>query len=88
MSARYTADGKRRSSQTHARRGHQCPFCPKVAYGNGGQVSHARWHVARGQAVELVKHFGTYPPMVNRTFVPTDDTERIEQLKSNGYGVV
>lgn len=41
MSSRYTADGKRRSSQTHAKRAHTCS-CGKVVYGNGGKSSHRR----------------------------------------------
>jgi hypothetical protein len=39
MSDRYTADGKRRSSQSHARRVHLCP-CGRKLRGNGGWSSH------------------------------------------------
>lgn len=73
MSSRYTADGKRRSSQTHARRSHPCSLCDASPSGNGGVVAHGRGHVRRGEAVELVKHFGTYPPMSNRVFLAVDD---------------
>jgi hypothetical protein len=41
MSNRYTADGKRRSSQTHARRTYECT-CGKVVAGNGGRASHRK----------------------------------------------
>jgi hypothetical protein len=41
MSKAYTSDGKRRSSQTHARRAHKC-VCGRVVYGNGGWASHTR----------------------------------------------
>jgi hypothetical protein len=85
MSSRYTSDGKRRSSMTHARRGHQCEFCPKVAFGNGGQVSHGRWHVNRGHAVELVKHYGTYPPTSTRLFVASEKVARIAQYEADGF---
>ena len=42
MSA-YTSNGKRRSSQTHARRVRTCS-CGRVLRGNGGWTSHRRWH--------------------------------------------
>jgi hypothetical protein len=41
MSARYTADGKRRSSMAHARHQWTCP-CGRVCRGNGGKSSHQR----------------------------------------------
>jgi hypothetical protein len=41
MSSRYTADGKRRSSMTHAERSHHCP-CGRTLWGNGGWASHKR----------------------------------------------
>lgn len=41
MSARYTGDGKRRSSQTHAKRTYTCT-CGKTVAGNGGKSSHRR----------------------------------------------
>ena len=85
MSSRYTADGRRKSSMTHASRGHRCEFCDRVSYGNGGQVSHGRWHVNRGHAVELVKLFATYPPTSNRLFIGADDTERIAEYEAKGY---
>lgn len=84
MSSRYTSNGKRRSSMTHARRGHKCPFCDTIAYGNGGEVSHGRAHVRRGEAVELIKHYETYPPMSNRVFFAPDDSH-VEEFIANGY---
>ena len=39
--SQYTADGKRKSSMTHARRSHVC-VCGKVCRGNGGWSSHSR----------------------------------------------
>jgi hypothetical protein len=71
MSGAYTADGRRRSSMTHAKRGHQCPICPEYVFGNGGVVSHGRAHVRRGEAVELVKHYPGQSPW-RAFFVPND----------------
>lgn len=79
MSRAYTSDGRRRSSMTHARRGHACDFCDKTVYGNGGNVAHARSHVRSGEAVELLKEFPTYPPM---------STERIDRFIADGYWMV
>lgn len=70
---------------THARRGHQCEFCEKVAFGNGGKVSHGRSHVRRGEAVELVKHYSTWPQIVTRIFVAAGDQERIEKYLGEGF---
>lgn len=85
MSRTHTSDGKRRSSQTHARRGHPCQFCDYIAYGNGGKVSHARAHVRRGEAVELVKEYVTWPPMTSRSFLPATDFDLIAEFESRGY---
>lgn len=41
MSKQYTADGKRRSSQTHAQHTWACQ-CGRVLNGNGGISSHKR----------------------------------------------
>jgi hypothetical protein len=41
VSTRYTADGKRRSSMTHAQHGWTCP-CGRKVWGNGGKSSHRR----------------------------------------------
>jgi hypothetical protein len=41
VSKQYTADGKRRSSQTHAQRTFECT-CGKVVAGNGGKAGHRR----------------------------------------------
>lgn len=80
MSSRYTADGRRKSSITHSRRGHKCPLCGRVVFGNGGQVAHGRSHVRKGELVEVVKH---YPHMASpsRFFVAPGEAERWE-----GYG--
>lgn len=88
MSARYTADGRRLSSMTHARRGHKCEFCDRTVFGNGGKVSHGRAHVGRGEAVELVKSYATYPPIDSRIFVAASDTASIERLTGRGFEVV
>ena len=55
MSKAYTADGRRRSSMTHAKRPHVCQFCGDVVFGNGGKVSHGRKHVRRGEAREFYR---------------------------------
>jgi hypothetical protein len=73
MTRGYTSDGRRISSMTHARRGKDCEFCGKRVYGNGGQVSHARGHVRRGEAVELLKEYDTWPPTSSRLFLTPDD---------------
>lgn len=52
MSKAYTNDGKRRSSQTHARRTHECPVCQEKLRGNGAWSSHKRMHVRVGTAPE------------------------------------
>ena len=41
MSKQYTADGRRRSSMTHAQRSWTCP-CGRKVWGNGGKSSHQR----------------------------------------------
>lgn len=41
MSKAYTANGKRRSSMTHARRTYTCT-CGRVVAGNGGKSSHRK----------------------------------------------
>lgn len=84
MSRAYTADGRRRSSMTHARRGHDCALCGRTVFGNGGKVAHGRGHVRRGEAVELVKHYPTYPPMSSRLFLPAGDV-RIETFLADGF---
>lgn len=87
MSSRYAADGKRKSSMTHARRGHECSLCGRVVFGNGGQVSHGRGHVKRGEAIELVKHYAVYPPMSSRLFLAVGD-ERVARFIDDGFGRV
>lgn len=86
MSSRYTGDGRRKSSMTHAKRGHTCDFCGRVVFGNGGEVSHARAHVKRGEAVELTKP-RVYDYGISRIFLAADDTERIQRFLADGYGV-
>ena len=83
MSARYTADGRRKSSMVHATRGHECAFCDVVAFGNGGTVAHSRAHVRRGEAVELVKHYDGFAGC-SRLFLAVGD-ERIERYLSDGF---
>lgn len=72
----------------HATRGHACEFCDFTAYGNGGHVAHQRAHVRRGETVELVKDYATYPPMSSRRFVPAADKGTIDRLLGEGYGRV
>jgi hypothetical protein len=80
----YTSNGKRLSAMTHASRGHECGICGKVVFGNGGEASHGRGHVRRGEAVELVKHYQSYPPMVGRVFLAPED-DRAAWFTSRGY---
>lgn len=85
MSGAYTADGRRKSSMAHAKHGHKCEFCDRTVFGNGGKISHARSHVARGEAVEMVKAYPTYPPIVSRIFVAAGDSETIGRLADSGF---
>lgn len=87
MSKAYTADGRRRSSMTHARRGHTCDLCGKVVFGNGGKVAHGRSHVKRGEAVELLKEYGGYPPISTRAFFAPDDPI-ISRWIEDGFRVI
>ena len=84
MSKAHLSDGRRRSSMTHARRGHQCGLCERVSFGNGGQVAHGRSHVRRGEAVELLKEYPTYPPISSRLFLAPDD-ERVAKYLTDGF---
>jgi hypothetical protein len=72
---------------THAQHGHECSFCGQVSFGNGGKVAHARSHVRRGEAVELVKNYDTYPPMSTRRFFTPDDPE-IQRALDRGFETV
>ena len=83
MSPRYDGSGKNRSAMVHASRGHKCELCDRVVFGNGGQVSHGRGHVKRGEAVELVKHYG-YGQSPSRFFLAPSD-ERIPEWESKGF---
>lgn len=85
MSSRYTADGRRISSMTHARQAHTCSLCQRVSYGNGGEVAHSRSHVRRGEAVELVKEYG-HPAGTSRVFLAPDD-ERMDWFMNRGFEV-
>jgi len=72
---------------THAKRGRQCEFCDKIAYGNGGKVAHARSHVRRSEAVELEKWFGGISGM-GRVFIAAHDEQEIAKWIERGYEVV
>lgn len=69
---------------THARRGHTCSLCGRVVFGNGGEVSHGRGHVNRGEAVELLREYPSTPPMSSRLFLAPDD-ERIPGMLGKGF---
>lgn len=84
--SRYTSDGRRISSMTHARRGHECDICGETVYGNGGKVAHGRKHVNRGEAVELLRYFETGGS--SRAFVKSDDTETIQRFIDRGSYIV
>jgi hypothetical protein len=86
MSKAYTSNGKRRSSMTHAKYGHECQFCGKVSFGNGGKVSHARSHVRRGEAVEVVKNYATYPPLATRLYFAPGDAG-IQRALDRGFDI-
>ncbi len=78
--------GKRGDSAArHAGRGHECNLCGRVAFGNGGSVAHGRAHVRRGEAMELLQEYATYPPTSTRLFVDKGDEARIARLKSEGF---
>lgn len=87
MSGAYTTDGRRRSSMTHASRGHECELCGRTVFGNGGEVSHGRSHVRRGEAVELLKEYATYPPSSMRVFFAPDDP-RVTEFLERGFAEV
>ena len=87
MSSAYTADGRRRSSMTHASRGDECSLCGKVVFGNGGKVAHGRSHVKRGEAVELLKEYRGYPPLSTREFFAPDDPI-VEKWLADGFHIV
>lgn len=63
VSSRYTADGKRKSSVTHASRSWDCG-CGRRCWGNGGKASHRRACVVHMQdmvdrhlrAAEFTRH--------------------------------
>lgn len=80
----YTSNGKRISAMTHAKKAHVCDICGKTVFGNGGEASHGRAHARRGEAVELVKHYASYPPMSNRVYIKPDD-ERMDWFLGRGY---
>ncbi len=69
---------------THARRSHQCDLCPRAVFGNGGQVSHGRSHVRRGEAVELVKHYGHPGMSPSRLFLRLEDP-KVKELLGRGF---
>jgi hypothetical protein len=84
MSKAHTSNGKRLSSMTHAKRWHECQFCGRVSFGNGGKVAHARSHVRKDEAVELVKYWATYPPMTSRLFLSPNDPD-VSRLLKEGF---
>lgn len=86
MSRTHTADGRRLSSMTHARRGHTCdlPGCDRVSFGNGGQVSHGRGHVRKGEAVELVKYY-EFPGMSPSRFFLAPADPQVAEMLARGF---
>lgn len=82
MSRAYDSAGKRISSKTHARRGHECEICGRIVHGNGGKVAHGRSHVRAGEAVELVKDYADGPL---RAFIAASDAEQIARLIARGF---
>jgi hypothetical protein len=87
VSNAYTSSGKRRSAMTHASRSHTCELCGHVGYGNGAETAHGRAHVRRGEAVELLKHYETYPTTSMRVFLAPDDP-LVAQYRDRGFAVV
>jgi hypothetical protein len=85
MSSRYTADGRRISSMTHARRSHTCELCGHVGFGNGAETAHGRAHVRRGEAVEMVREYAMVGIAPSRVFVAPTDTARVEDLRGRGF---
>jgi hypothetical protein len=83
VSRGYNSAGKRLSSMTHAARGHDCNLCGERVFGNGGQVSHGRGHVRRGEAIELVKYFG-FIQSPSRLFLAPDDV-RVDEFLARGF---
>jgi hypothetical protein len=87
MSRTHTADGRRISSMTHARRQHTCPLCGQTGNGNGFEASHGRAHVRRGEAVELEKYY-EWDGSTGRAFLAPDDTGTIDKYLALGYSLV
>ena len=85
MSRTHTADGRRLSSMTHAKRQHTCDLCGQTGYGNGFAAQHGRAHVRRGEAVEFVRQEEYHPYPVSRAFVAVDDAERIAWFLGRGF---
>lgn len=82
MTSAYTADGKRRSSMTHARRVHTCTLCGQLSRGNGGRASHRHKHVREAgldlddfpslskayiEAIDILRAKGKYPAKTPKT---------------------
>lgn len=82
--SRYTTNGKRISSMTHAKRSRTCDLCGHVGFGNGAETAHGRSHVRRGEAVELVRHYAMVGVAPSRLFLPPGDP-RIADARSRGY---
>lgn len=83
--SRYTSDGRRISSMTHAKRGHECDLCGKTVYGNGGKVAHGRGHVKRGEAVELFKQY-EFGSSTREFFAP--DNPMVADWLARGFEIV
>lgn len=86
MSGGIVSDARRRAARVHAGRSEECGFCGRRVFGNGGKVAHARSHVRRGEAVELVRFFDLVTG-TGRIFLRTDDAERIERFIASGYSI-
>lgn len=83
------SEARRGAARAHARRGHECSLCGRIVFGNGGQVSHGRAHVRRGEAVELEKYYGLGSVgQYVRAFLPVADTDRIAGFLERGYQLV
>lgn len=78
MSSRYTADGKRKSSMTHARHVWTCD-CGRTVAGNGGKASHQRACNVWGEhEVRRLERF--LVSIAGRTFV-TETSAKAEQQR-------
>jgi hypothetical protein len=72
---------------THASRQHTCELCGQVGNGNGFRAAHGRAHVRRGEAVELVRHYGMVGVSPSRLFIDATDRVKIADLEARGFTV-